>query len=222
MSDIPISPEQSQDQPLGDGGYKALQAERARAAALEAETKRLQQLQQQHQSELTAKYEIDLEAMRMVADQERDQLRLGYETKLTETQKLADERAQRLQEIEGAMVVRKITEDFSKVIAGDLVNPEMSNLLLKEYGNALVLDEQGNTMVQIENKLYPLDALKKHCQQTFPELFKPPSQAQGIGLNQFTQGTAPRQATAYVSSKDTGAFLRNLDAIAKGEVRVLE
>lgn len=222
MADELSTQSQSQDQPLGEAGYRALQAERDRARALEAETKRLQQSQQQLQSELTSKYEIDLEAMRLVTEQEKAAIASQYETKLTEAQKLAEEHAQRLQQIEAAMVSRKITEDFQGAIATELVNPQMASLLLNEFGNSLVLDDDGNTVVRVENKLYPLDALKQHCKETYPELFKPPTTNQGIGLNQFMNGTAQPKTKGYVSAKDSRGFLNNLDAIAKGEVRVLE
>lgn len=231
MSDQFISsPETSSQVPptnsngLGEAGIRALQAERDRANSLEAELKKYRGTASQLETELSQKYQQEIEGHQLLFQRDLEMTKSQYQQQLDAIAAEKAEYQKQLQAYQAEKVTYKITNDFQKAIASDLVDDSFMHLLLSDAADYLALDDKGNTIVQTQEGVFGLDALKLHYQQRYPQMFKPPANSkQGVGVP--GRGGLSSQSNSRVktiSRSDNAAFLANLDAIAKGEVQVVD
>lgn len=209
---------------LGEAGIRALQAERDRANQLEAELKSFRGKSSQLETELSQKYQQEIEGHQLLFKQDLENVKSQYQQQLEAIAKeKADYQAQ-LQAFQAEKVTNKITGDFTKAIASDLVDESFMGLLLNDAASYLALDDKGNTVVQTADGVFGLDALKQHYQKQYPQMFRSPANSkQGVGVSGRAGMPAQNNGRVKtVSRSDNAAFLANLDAIARGEVQVVD
>lgn len=177
---------------LGDGGMKALNAEREQRKALEKQAKQLEAMlaetrQSLSQSELSLKekYEADLAASRQSYQAQVDAAIAEREAKLQAEAEARLTAEQRLQMYENQQLASRITGEFANTFAPLLNNPSPQRLqsYMKLVEDDLTVDNQGNPALIVRRddygrpvELAPIEAAIGYFQNTFPEDFKPPAQ----------------------------------------------
>jgi hypothetical protein len=231
---------------LGDGGMKALNAEREQRKALEKQAKQLETMlaetrQSLSQSELSLKekYETDLANSRQSYQQQVDVAIAERDAKLQTEAEARTVAEQRLQMIENQQLAGRITGEFANTFAPLLNNPNPQRLqsYMKLIEDDLTVDNQGNPALIVRRddygrpvELAPIEAAIGYFQNSFPEDFKPPA-------SQKTGGGARNLANPSFQSSDRQdknvkfdslaqlnanpkAFLDNMDAIVAGKFQL--
>lgn len=225
---------------LGDGGMKALSAEREQRKALEKQTKQLEAMLAEskkalEQSNLTLKEQYDL------------QLQQSQEAIIAEAQKAIAERDRKLQEIEEARqiseqraalleqqrMIASIQNGFTETFKDVLVNPRKVSAYMAEIADDLTVDNSGQPALIVRDRngeptgLAPLEQAVAYFQQIYPEDFKPPAEqkvgggyrnlAASNGVPSQRSNQSPLKLSIRDINANPQAYLANRDRIAAGD-----
>ena len=226
---------------LGDGGMKALSAEREQRKALEKQTKQLEAMLAEskkalEQSNLTLKEQYDL------------QLQQNQEAIIAEAQKVIAERDHRLQELQEARQISEqraelleqqraiaaIQQGFAQTFKDVLVNPRKVQAYMAEIADDLVVDANGQPALIARRdesgrpvELAPVSAAIDYFKQIYPEDFKAPAeQKTGGGYRNLANATGelpsrsqsqPLKLTVQDIQSNPKLYLENRDRIAAGD-----
>lgn len=235
-----VTPAPATTSELGDGGMKALSAEREQRKALEKQTKQLEAMLAEskkalEQSNLTLKEQYDL------------QLQQTQEAIIAEAQKAIAERDRRLQEIDEARqiseqraalleqqrMIASIQNGFTETFKDVLVNPRKVSAYMAEIADDLTVDNSGQPALIVRDRngeptgLAPLEQAVAYFQQIYPEDFKPPAEqkvgggyrnlAASNGIPSQRSSQSPLKLSIQEINANPQAYLANRDRIAAGD-----
>jgi multidrug efflux pump subunit AcrA (membrane-fusion protein) len=228
---------------LGDGGMKALAAERDQRKALEKQNKQLETMLadnkralEQTNLTLEQKYQADLDATRASYQQQVDAAIAERDARLqaeSQARQLAEQRAAILDQNN---TVAAIQGGFAKTFDGLLINPRKVEAYISQIADDLTVDNQGTPALILRNQngepagLAPLDQAIAYFQSIYPEDFKPPAnQPTGGGFRNLAntsgnlpnrQGGEPLKLSLAEINANPKLFLANRDRIGLGDFEV--
>lgn len=229
----------------GEGYDKALGSERAARKAQEKEIATLKalisdkerQLEQTNQT-LEQKYASELERDRSALQAQVDAAIAERDAKLQQESEARMTAEQRLQMIENQQLASRIGSEFGNTFAPLLNNPNPQRLeaYMSLIADDLTVDNQGNPALIVRRDEYgraaelaPVSAAIGYFQNIFPEDFKAPEQQKtGGGARNLAGGSNTfRDTTQSLELPPMGQitpeqFLKNRDAIAKGDFKVVK
>lgn len=225
---------------LGDGGMKALSAEREQRKALEKQTKQLEAM--------LAESKKALEQTNLTLEQKYAQETEQYkQSLLAEAQQAIAERDRKLQEIEEARqiseqraalleqqrMIASIQNGFTDIFKDVLVNPRKVSAYMAQIADDLTVDESGQPALIARNQsgepvgLAPLEQAVAYFQQIYPEDFKPPAEqkvgggyrnlAASNGVPSQRSNQSPLKLSIRDINANPQAYLANRDRIAAGD-----
>lgn len=238
-----ISPTPAAPADLGDGGYKALTAEREQRKALEKQTKQLEAMLVEskkalEQSNLSLKeqYELEKEQYKQSVLTEAQQAIAERDKKLQEVYETAQQYEQRAALLEQQRAIAAIQTGFAQTFDGLLVNPRKVEAYMSQIADDLTVASDGQPALIIRDRdgqptgLAPLEQAINYFQQIYPEDFKPPAQQNTGGgyrnlatLGGDRSGSNGQRLQLPTMGKITPEqFLANREAIAKGDFEVVK
>lgn len=233
----PNSPTPAAPADLGDGGYKALTAEREQRKALEKQTKQLEAMLAEskkalEQSNLSLKeqFELEKEQYKQSLFTEAQQAIAERDKKLQEVYETAQQYEQRARVLEDRQAADTIVSTLASKISGLLVDPDQDlDYFLTKYSDNIVLTNDGQVVATDGQTLSPLEDLISFFQTKHPRMFKPPEQQKGGGyrnlatLGSDRSGSNGQRLQLPTMGKITPEqFLANREAIAKGDFEVVK